>query len=116
MSVCVIIGVMKRHYPALCNSLPTNAQNSILKLRQYNKMLPQEAVEAIASCSSVNERMVTCFIVSCTGDEEFFWFCDQMEKLVENPHCVEALRNGLSKVKIRLILYISVATSSFTYT
>jgi len=94
---CFIAGLIKRHYPALCNSLPENAQKSILKLRQYNTMLPPDAVEAIASCGFpeiVNQRMVTCLIISCINDEEFFWFCDQMEKLVDNPQCVEALRNG----------------------
>ena len=101
---CIIIGVIKRRYPALCNSLPVNTQNSILKLRQYNTMLPQEAIESIASCSSVNERMVTCFIISCRNDEEFFWFCDQMEKLVENPYCVEALRDGLLKFIVKLLI------------
>jgi len=59
-------------------------------------MLPQEAVEALASCGSdiINQRIVDCFIVSCSGDDEFDCFCDQMEKMVENPHCIEALRKG----------------------
>lgn len=91
-----MVGVIKRHYPALCNSLPMDPQKSILNLRQYNRMLPQEAVESLASCGSemINQRMIDCFLISCSGDDEFFYFCDQMEKLVENPHCIEALRNG----------------------
>jgi len=92
-----LTGVIKKHYPALCNSLPKDAQKSISKLRQSNTPIPKDVIEAVASCGSpeiVNQRMVTCFIVSCNDDEEFFLFCDLMEKLVENPLCVEALRNG----------------------
>jgi len=84
-------------------------------------MLPLDAIEAVASCSSpdtINQRMVTCFIVSCNGDEEFFWFCDQMEKLVENPQCVEALRNGSLKYKYFRMTNARISTSfaSHVYT
>ena len=95
-----ILDLFKRHYQALCGSLPRDVQKSKAKLLQYSRMLPSSAIEKITQNIApevVNQRIVNFLIISCKNDKEIIDFCDLFEKLVENDlfkHCVEVLRNG----------------------
>ena len=94
------IDLFKRHYQALCSSLPKNVEKTKARLLQYSRVLPSCAIEKITSTINpeiVNQKIVNFLIISCKNDEEIMHFCDLFENLVENPlfiHYVEVLRNG----------------------
>ena len=100
--VCVTfnLGLLKRHYQELCNSLPKDVTKTKAKLLQNGCMLPTCAIEKITPIINpeiVNQKIVNFLIIHCKDDNEIINFCDLFEKLVENPfliHNVEMLRNG----------------------
>ena len=95
-----VTDLFKRHYQALCSSLPRDIQRTKARLMQYSSVLPSSAIEKITpdiAPEIVNQRIVNFLIISCKDDKEIIHFCDLFERLVENPlfiHCVEDLRNG----------------------
>ena len=104
------LGLLKKHYRALCHSLPEDVTKTRAKLLQYSRVLPSSAIEKIAPAANsetVNQKIVNFLIISCKDDSEIIHFCDLFEKLVENPffiHNVEMLRNGI--VIFIVILYV----------
>ena len=100
MYIICNLALIQRHYQALCNSLPRDVTITKKKLMQYKKLLPSCALKKITPTINpeiVNQKIVNFLIISCKNDSEIIRFCDQFEKLVENPvfiHYVEVLRNG----------------------
>ena len=99
--ICVpVIDLFKKHYQALCSSLPRDIEKTKARLLQYSRVLPSSAIEKITpniNAEIVNQKIVNFLIISCKNDEEVMHFCDLFEQLVENPlfiHYVEVLRNG----------------------
>ena len=98
--IIITIGLFKRHYQALCSSLPRDVERTKAKLLQFSRILPSSAIEKITTDIApelVNQKIVNFFIISCRDDQEVIHFCDLFERLVENPlytRCVEVLRNG----------------------
>ena len=100
LSIVTVTDLFKRHYQALCGSLPRDVQRTKDRILHYHRVLPLSAIEKITPSTApeiVNQKIVNFLIISCKNDEEIIHFCDLFENLVENPlfvHCVEALRNG----------------------
>lgn len=93
----IVTDLFKRHYQALCSSLPRDVQITKARLLQYSEMLPSSAIEKITTSidpEAINQNIVNFLIISCKNDEEIILFCDLFEKFVEIPHFMEALRNG----------------------
>ena len=93
------LGLLKRHYQALCNGLPKDVTKTKARLLQNSWVLPSCAIEKITSIINpeiVNQKIVNFLITGCKDDHEMIHFCDLFEKLVEKPFViyVEILRNG----------------------
>ena len=93
------VGIIRKHYYNLCESMPSDHMKSITILLQL-KVLHDKALQSICSCPTVgskNELILDTLIFVCAQDGDFLLLCDMLQALSEEAamnEAVEAFRNG----------------------